>query len=71
VTDLEWVRIHVEQEPDHVSEANHSLLGPLGAEDEAAVLRSAEEMWRLWGRFFDRLAREIGLTPSATGVRQD
>jgi pyrroloquinoline quinone (PQQ) biosynthesis protein C len=60
VSDLEWVRIHVEQEPDHVEEANHSLLQDFGPEDEAAILKSAEEMWTLWHRFFDRLGEEIG-----------
>jgi pyrroloquinoline quinone (PQQ) biosynthesis protein C len=59
VKDLEWVDIHVQQEPDHVEEAEHALLRGFDASDEAAVTRSAEEMWRLWIAFFDRLDREI------------
>ena len=31
VTDNEWVSIHVEQEPDHVEEANHALLADFSA----------------------------------------
>jgi hypothetical protein len=46
VIDLEWVRIHVEQEPDHVEEANHSLLQDFGPDEEAAILKSAEEIGR-------------------------
>jgi pyrroloquinoline quinone (PQQ) biosynthesis protein C len=61
VTDNEWVSIHVEQEPDHVEEANHALLGQLSAEQERAVVESADEMWRLWTAFFDRLAAESGV----------
>lgn len=61
VTDLEWVRIHVEQEPDHVEEANHSLLQNFSPDEEAMILQSAEENWTLWHRFFDRLVEEIDL----------
>jgi pyrroloquinoline quinone (PQQ) biosynthesis protein C len=61
VTDNEWVTIHVQQEPDHVEEANHALLGQLSAEQERAVVESADEMWRLWTAFFDRLAAESGV----------
>jgi hypothetical protein len=33
----------------------------LSAEQERAVLESADEMWRLWTGFFDRLAAESGV----------
>jgi pyrroloquinoline quinone (PQQ) biosynthesis protein C len=59
VSDLEWVSIHLEQEQDHVEEANHSLLRNFSADEEAIILSSAEEMWRLWHRFFDRLTTEM------------
>lgn len=58
VTDNAWVSIHVAQEPDHVEEANHALLADFSAGQEDAVIRAAEDMWRLWTRFFDRLTVE-------------
>jgi pyrroloquinoline quinone (PQQ) biosynthesis protein C len=64
VTDTEWVSIHVEQEPGHVAEANHALLANFGPEEEAAVLEAANEMWRLWSAFFDRLSLEAGVQAS-------
>jgi len=65
ITDNEWVNIHVAQEPDHVEEANHALLADFTAEQQDAVIRAAEEMWRLWTKFFDRLAVEADVTASA------
>jgi hypothetical protein len=58
------VSIHVEQEPDHVEEANHALLSGFTDEEEQAVLRAANEMWQLWIGFFDRLVAEtlVGAT---------
>ncbi|MEU9663108.1 TenA family transcriptional regulator [Streptomyces chartreusis] len=64
VTDNEWVSIHVEQEPDHVEEANHVLLADFSAEQEHAVLEAADEMWQLWTAFFDRLVLEVGVGAS-------
>jgi pyrroloquinoline quinone (PQQ) biosynthesis protein C len=65
VTDNEWVSIHVEQEPDHVEEANHALLSAFDADAERRVIDAADDMWRLWTAFFDRLAVEAGVTASA------
>ncbi len=61
VTDNEWVSIHVEQEPDHVEEANHALLANFDAEQERAILAEADKMWKLWTAFFDRLSVEAEL----------
>jgi len=61
VSDNDWVAIHVEQEPDHVEEANHALMADFSAEQEDAVIAAADEMWRLWIAFFDRLALESGV----------
>lgn len=55
VTDNEWVSIHVAQEPGHVEEANHALVANFSADEERAVIEAADEMWRLWTAFFDRL----------------
>jgi pyrroloquinoline quinone (PQQ) biosynthesis protein C len=65
VADNEWVSIHVEQEPDHVEEANHALLADFSAEEEAIVLKAADEMWQLWTAFFDRLVEESGAGATA------
>jgi len=64
-TDNEWVAIHVAQEADHVEEANHALLAAFSPEQEQAVLEAADEMWRLWIGFFDRLTEESGIAVSA------
>jgi pyrroloquinoline quinone (PQQ) biosynthesis protein C len=61
--DLEWVNIHVQQEPDHVEEAERALLHGFSAQEEALVVNGAEEMWRLWTAFFDRLEKEV-FTPA-------
>jgi pyrroloquinoline quinone (PQQ) biosynthesis protein C len=68
VTDNEWVSIHVEQEPGHVEEANHALLTDLTPEQERAVLDAADEMWSLWTAFFDRLAAESSIAPTALAI---
>jgi pyrroloquinoline quinone (PQQ) biosynthesis protein C len=65
VTDNEWVNIHVQQEPDHVEEANHALLADFGAEQERAVLAGADTMWQLWTAFLDRLAADAKVGASA------
>ncbi len=67
IADNEWVSIHVEQEPDHVEEANHALLAGFSAEEENLVLQAANEMWQLWTAFFDRLAVETGVGSTAQG----
>lgn len=59
LTDLEWVKIHVQQEPDHIEEANHATLHRFSETDESQIMSSAEEMWRLWIGFFDRLEHEF------------
>ena len=66
ISDNEWVAIHVAQEPDHVEEANHALLADFTAEEEQAVLEAADEMWRLWTAFFDRLALETDVKATAS-----
>ncbi|WP_019925388.1 TenA family transcriptional regulator [Nocardia sp. BMG111209] len=60
-TDNQWVAIHVEQEPDHIEEADNALLTGFSPEQEDSVLTAADEMWRLWTAFFDRLAAESGV----------
>jgi pyrroloquinoline quinone (PQQ) biosynthesis protein C len=65
ISDNEWVAIHVSQEPDHVEEANHALLADFTSAEEQAVLETADEMWRLWTAFFDRLAIESDVRANA------
>ncbi|GGU48395.1 TenA family transcriptional regulator [Streptomyces violascens] len=59
--DNAWVAIHVEQEPDHVEEAGHTLMEGFTEADEDQVVAAADEMWRLWSGFFDQLVGETGL----------
>ncbi|MET8336066.1 MULTISPECIES: TenA family transcriptional regulator [Streptosporangium] len=61
ISDNEWVSIHVQQEPDHVEEAEHTLMADYSPEQARLVFEAADEMWRLWTRFFDRLSTETGL----------
>lgn len=65
VTDNHWVSIHVQQEPGHVEGANDALTDDLDPGQQDAVIAAADEMWRLWTAFFDRLAAETGLAPRA------
>ena len=62
-----WVDIHIQQEPDHVEEANNALLAGFSAEQEETVLAAAEDMWRRWTAFFDRLSIETGLARPVGG----
>jgi pyrroloquinoline quinone (PQQ) biosynthesis protein C len=58
ITDNKWVSIHVAQEPDHVDQAKQALLSDLTLAAEDAVVAAADELWRLWAGFFDRLVVE-------------
>jgi pyrroloquinoline quinone (PQQ) biosynthesis protein C len=64
VTDNEWVSIHVQQEPDHVEEANHALLTDFDAEQERVILAETDNLWKLWTAFFDRLTVEADINQS-------
>lgn len=61
VRDNKWVRIHVAQEPDHVDQAKQALVSDLSVEQQDVVVAAAEQMWRLWSAFFDRLVVESGV----------
>ena len=52
---LPWVDIHIEQEPGHVDSANEALEAGFAPQEFDSIVASAEEMWRLWIAFFDRL----------------
>jgi hypothetical protein len=52
---LPWVDIHIQQEPEHVEQASEALDLNFTAPEVEAIVESAEEMWRLWIAFFDRL----------------
>jgi pyrroloquinoline quinone (PQQ) biosynthesis protein C len=55
VKSLPWVDIHIQQEPEHVEQASEALDLNFNAQEVEAIVASAEEMWRLWIAFFDRL----------------
>lgn len=52
---LPWVDIHIQQEPDHVEQASEALEAGFSDREMETITASAEEMWRLWIAFFDRL----------------
>jgi len=56
---LEWVDIHVQQEPEHVSRANETVALDFSESEEKALLAGADSMWRLWIAFFDELERAV------------
>jgi pyrroloquinoline quinone (PQQ) biosynthesis protein C len=55
VQDLPWVDIHVLQEPDHVEQVNEAIEPNFSPGEIDQIVASAEEMWRLWIAFFNRL----------------
>ena len=57
--DLEWVNVHVKQEPDHVESSHGTLNTPFNDDERQQVIASAEEMWRLWSDFFKSIRTEI------------
>ena len=56
---LEWVDIHVAQEPEHVVRAQDSVSVEFTPAGEAEILSGAEEMWRCWIAFFDELEQRM------------
>jgi pyrroloquinoline quinone (PQQ) biosynthesis protein C len=56
---LEWVDIHMRQEPDHINEASNALAVDLSEGEKELVARGAEEMWRLWVEFFSTLETSV------------
>lgn len=57
-----WIDIHVQQEPGHVDKTDDTVMH-LSAEEEALVVRHAENMWRGWINFFNAV-REHALQPA-------
>lgn len=58
-SNLEWVNVHITQEPDHVDEANNTLTPSYNEREEAVISQNAELMWKLWIGFFDRLEAAV------------
>jgi pyrroloquinoline quinone (PQQ) biosynthesis protein C len=59
MANLPWVDIHIQQEPEHVEQATEALDSNFTADEVKSIVASAEEMWRLWIAFFDRLRAEL------------
>ena len=55
VGSLEWVKIHVTQEPDHVEQVDITMINTFSEEEQKIILEGAEQMWDSWKGFFDRL----------------
>jgi len=56
---LQWVDIHVQQEPGHVESSSQTLNQSLDHDAQQRVVTSAEEMWTLWTDFFKSIREEI------------
>jgi pyrroloquinoline quinone (PQQ) biosynthesis protein C len=56
---LEWVNIHVAQEPGHVDSSNQTLDPSFDEDEQRRVVAGAEEMWTLWTDFFKSIRQEI------------
>lgn len=56
---LEWVNIHVAQEPGHVESSNRALDASFDEDERRRVVASAEEMWTLWTDFFKSIRQEM------------
>lgn len=52
---LEWVDIHVEQEPDHVYEADSAISSDFSETETAEIVSTAETAWKQWIDFLDSL----------------
>lgn len=60
VKHIEWVDIHVQQEPDHVQSVDCTLEEQLFTlSDKQQIVNNAAEMWQLWINFFNSLEKEI------------
>ncbi|HKP81193.1 MAG TPA: iron-containing redox enzyme family protein [Pyrinomonadaceae bacterium] len=56
---LQWVDVHVAQEPGHVESSSQTLDQSLDHDAQHRVVASAEEMWMLWTDFFKSIREEI------------
>lgn len=67
VKSLPWVDIHIQQEPEHVEQATEALDLNFTPGEVEQIVAGAEEMWRLWIAFFDRL-RTVMFAETAVAV---
>jgi hypothetical protein len=56
---LQWVDIHVAQEPEHVEKVEIALAAQFTPDEVSEVLRHADSMWRLWSDFFTAIGEEV------------
>lgn len=56
---LPWVDIHIAQEPEHVIRVNEATKPMFTEDEEALIVKSAEEMWSLWIEFFNQLSKAM------------
>lgn len=52
---LEWVDIHVQQEPDHVHEADCAISSDFSEAETAEIVVTAETAWKQWIDLYDFL----------------
>ncbi len=63
---LEWVDIHIKQEPMHTDCMDDALQAGLSPQEEEEVLVYAKKMWKLWIDFFSAIHEIIVPVHAAT-----
>jgi pyrroloquinoline quinone (PQQ) biosynthesis protein C len=58
-TDLPWVSVHIQQEPEHVESVNDATAPTFSARERNDIVEGAEHLWQLWSGLFDH-ALEAG-----------
>lgn len=59
VKKVEWIDIHVLQEPDHVDSVDNTLAMNYSGEEKEKIFDGAIEMWKLWINFFSQLEKNL------------
>lgn len=66
---LEWVDIHVAQEPEHVEKVETALGAQFAPGEVDVILRHADHMWRLWSNFFTAIGEETAKAAPKKSLR--
>lgn len=58
-SEIPWVAIHAEQEPDHIESASDAVAVELLPAEREQVTRAAVRMWQAWDAFYSALEEDI------------
>lgn len=56
---LEWVDIHICQEPDHTDSVESALTEEFNDEEKEIVIKAAKEIWGAWVQFFNGIDMQV------------